>query len=885
MTVRIVHKNSEQEDKRPTAGQLAKGEIAVNLHEAGAFLSIKDTAGNVQQVGGVKVSNNSPANPVKGTFWLDSDNNTLFIFDGTQWRGVTGGGGGGGGSINLAEGDAINITQAGSTYTINVVAGAGITLAGDNVAVELDTDATTVGLKMVGAGDAGKLSAKVATASTLGAIKVDDTTIKVDAAGEIRAVVPDPLTYKGNINPTTEDGGADAIPTGSVGDAYTCSWGGTNVEGNLDNSPDWLSAIKGSDTTATLGDLLIINSGDGSGANQWTLVKTGTVDSGASIDVGDGTTAAFPPASPQEGDVWYNLDDGRTYVYITDSSGDTVWVDISPQGNQTLWKKDTTDIEPQTNTDNLKIPNLAGGTSTAGTTIVMADTNGVVVSNAVGDGLEISSGQLQVRQDSSANGVNLQTVCDAGNTTTTGATFAPGTDKNLKTEIIAIGTGGGIITGIVEAQGDLAGTTTAFSVRPTTAASGPSAVIRHDGSATFAGDIQHTAATKSAGGIGFKATASGCVINYKNSDATSSSDSASGNHLIFYSAPDASSAKTAVARIDNSGAAKFASSRFNIFASGETFIDSPAQSASSKIFRINADVSGQVGEVAVIRADGSAEFSGDVTIGTYNPSDNDKTGVINSAGGYVGVQRTAAQDASTVFTAALGDTEKINFRASGSATFASAVTVSRNVSADTTAFLDLEDASTSERKLRVTRSGLYIGEDLGTGSGVITNANTVLMADGSAVFGGKITLSGTAPEGIQFGSTNSGGNITSQTLDDYEEGTWTPTVDYGTINSQFCFYTKVGRSVTITGLIESFSDRTTNSTLKVSGLPFAQKSGARAVGSLLFRFASFENIVGYMGSDGSLYFYATSTGDSVQLKHNDLTDANADFYFTISYIV
>ena len=50
-------------------------------------------------------------------------------------------------------------------------------------------------------------------------------------------------------------------------------------------------------------------------------------------------------------------DDGRTYVYITDS-GDTVWVDISPQGNQTLWKKDTTDIEPQTNTDNLKIPNL-----------------------------------------------------------------------------------------------------------------------------------------------------------------------------------------------------------------------------------------------------------------------------------------------------------------------------------------------------------------------------------------------------------------------------------------------------------------------------------------------------------------------------------------------
>ena len=53
----------------------------------------------------------------------------------------------------------------------------------------------------------------------------------------VSANIPDPLTYKGNINPTTEDGGADAIPTGSPGDAYTCSWGGTNVEGDLDNSP------------------------------------------------------------------------------------------------------------------------------------------------------------------------------------------------------------------------------------------------------------------------------------------------------------------------------------------------------------------------------------------------------------------------------------------------------------------------------------------------------------------------------------------------------------------------------------------------------------------------------------------------------------------------
>ena len=91
MTVRIVHKNSTAEDKRPTAGQLANGEIAVNLHESGAFLSVKDTAGNIQQVGGVKLSSTSPANPVLGTLWVDSDDNTLYVHDGSTWRKVAGG--------------------------------------------------------------------------------------------------------------------------------------------------------------------------------------------------------------------------------------------------------------------------------------------------------------------------------------------------------------------------------------------------------------------------------------------------------------------------------------------------------------------------------------------------------------------------------------------------------------------------------------------------------------------------------------------------------------------------------------------------------------------------------------------------------------------------
>ena len=117
MTVRIVRKNSTAADKRPTASQLANGEIAVNLNEEGAFLTLKDTAGNIQQVGGVKVSAVSPSDPVRGTLWVDSNDNKLYVHDGTNWRlvsGAGGGGGGGGGDVTAVNGgDGITVATPG----------------------------------------------------------------------------------------------------------------------------------------------------------------------------------------------------------------------------------------------------------------------------------------------------------------------------------------------------------------------------------------------------------------------------------------------------------------------------------------------------------------------------------------------------------------------------------------------------------------------------------------------------------------------------------------------------------------------------------------------------------------------------------------------------
>jgi len=80
--------------------------------------------------------------------------------------------------------------------------------------------------------------------------------------------------------------------------------------------------------------------------------------------------------------------------------------------------------------------------------------------------------------------------------------------------------------------------------------------------------------------------------------------------------------------------------------------------------------------------------------------------------------------------------------------------------------------------------------------------------------------------GVVFGAT--GGNVTSKTLDDYEEGTWTPTISSGgwtmsTISK--ATYTKIGNRV----VVQTFFDITgtgNGTDLVIGGLPFTCASNA-----------------------------------------------------------
>ena len=90
---------------------------------------------------------------------------------------------------------------------------------------------------------------------------------------------------------------------------------------------------------------------------------------------------------------------------------------------------------------------------------------------------------------------------------------------------------------------------------------------------------------------------------------------------------------------------------------------------------------------------------------------------------------------------------------------------------------------------------------------------------GSANYRWKdIYLSG----GVNFSANANAGGMTSELLDDYEEGAWTlaSTTSGVTISSQSCRYTKVGRLVTLNGAV-TFSALPSNiSTQHFSGAPF-----------------------------------------------------------------
>ena len=151
--------------------------------------------------------------------------------------------------------------------------------------------------------------------------------------------------------------------------------------------------------------------------------------------------------------------------------------------------------------------------------------------------------------------------------------------------------------------------------------------------------------------------------------------------------------------------------------------------------------------------------------------------------------------------------------------------------------------------------------------------------------------------GITFPATQSA-STDANTLDDYEEGTWTPSLTGSTSGSAtsggntFGFYTKVGRLVTLNFVITISAVSTLTVNVKLSGIPFSLPSanqenrypqGATGFGSLNTSWASI--VVGSDGGTTTLAFIGTKTPATAttSLAAADLT-ATTTLYGSIQYI-
>ena len=129
--------------------------------------------------------------------------------------------------------------------------------------------------------------------------------------------------------------------------------------------------------------------------------------------------------------------------------------------------------------------------------------------------------------------------------------------------------------------------------------------------------------------------------------------------------------------------------------------------------------------------------------------------------------------------------------------------------------------------------------------------------------------------------------MSSELLDDYEEGSWTPTIpNGGSITVYTATYTKVGRKVTAYCFIQ-FTATNNTSIFYIGGLPYSavNNSNYYAGGSLSYTGAedtsSFSDPL-VLYNNTVIYFHYL-TGTSVQVKNNQFAGRTVSMITQVHY--
>ena len=108
--------------------------------------------------------------------------------------------------------------------------------------------------------------------------------------------------------------------------------------------------------------------------------------------------------------------------------------------------------------------------------------------------------------------------------------------------------------------------------------------------------------------------------------------------------------------------------------------------------------------------------------------------------------------------------------------------------------------------------------------GLTLSSTSLTVANGLTLTDGDITFADT--HGLNFAATGDGsGTDSSELMDDYEEGTWTPaytsTSASFSYSSQYGTYVKIGGFVYLQFYLNATASGTTSNSTTITGLPYA----------------------------------------------------------------
>lgn len=126
-----------------------------------------------------------------------------------------------------------------------------------------------------------------------------------------------------------------------------------------------------------------------------------------------------------------------------------------------------------------------------------------------------------------------------------------------------------------------------------------------------------------------------------------------------------------------------------------------------------------------------------------------------------------------------------------------------------------------------------------------------------------------ANQGIKFPATQVASSD-ANTLDDYEEGTWTPGISFGggatgiAYTTQTGSYTKIGNRVRCTGTIVLSAKGSSTGAAKITGLPFSVRNNNDSIGTCALYMA----VVTFTGQ-----FQGLADGGATTVAINQTTEA------------